>query len=454
MIQLGVERRKDSVMKLSRYNILKKIGNRTVFFNSMTCALAIVNNDFLQIIADIEDNKYNENKYNKDLIASMKQAGCIVDDDIDELDLIQFYRNCGKFNTSSLALTIAPTLDCNFRCPYCYEEHKNGIMTMQTQDALLSFIGRRISSIKKLDIAWYGGEPLLAKNVIYRLSENMIKVCKKTGVRFDAFIITNGSLLTDEDISDFLKYYIKGAQITIDGPKEIHDKRRISCNYQSTYEVIVANINKLLENNINVIVRINIDKLNINMVGELLNELKRKITKYNKIKIDFGKVSVFTDICKSVENHCFDNEQYANVMLPLYEEAWKRGFSMNQMIIYPRLRFNYCCFDYVNSYVVDVEGNLYKCWNHVGNLNMRCGNVRDKENIISGQYLRCVQWNPLTFDRCRSCNVLPICMGGCPDSAMKNRNTPVCDTIRYNLDKIIELYYMKLKGNVNTSIIT
>ena len=308
-----------------------------------------------------------------------------------------------------------------------------------------------MSTAKLFSVTWYGGEPLLCKDIIYNLSNKFIELSKKLNVEYDAFIITNASLMSNEDIDNFTKYHINGAQITIDGPKEIHDKRRRNIKNKSTFDHLIDRVNCLLNNDLNVIVRINIDKDNINRVDELLDILKDKIEKYQKLKIDFGQVTVFTEICKSVESDCYNNEQYADIMLPLYDKVTAKDFVNNKMTVYPSPRSNYCCVDYANSFVVDYTGTLYRCWNHVGNVKYSCGNVNnfDTEELTSN-YFSWIELDPITHSKCRECTLLPICMGGCPD-AMRNSadNQPVCGTIKYNLDKVIEYYYQQLKDEVS-----
>lgn len=436
-------------MKLSRYNILRRYDDATIFFNAATCALAVVDENFLRVLDDVKNNSYDEKNYDAQLIADMKSSGCLVDDDVDELERLEFYRNLAKYDMTNFGLTIAPTLDCNFRCKYCFETHPKGKMTSETQAALVRFVEERLVRAKNFSVTWYGGEPLLAKEIIWSLSEKFLELCAGSNVEYDAFIVTNASLLEDSDVELFKRYKINGAQITIDGVKEIHDSRRRNVTGESTFDKLIDRANLLLNSGLSVIVRINIDKDNIARVDELLDVLAERIDRRADLKIDFGQVSPFTEICKSIESDCYNNEQFADVMLPLYEKVLARDFTVNKMAAYPAPKVNFCCVDYVNSFVVDNHGELYRCWNHVGNLKMSSGNVNNLSEEFERNYLSWILWNPIKHPKCRECNYLPICMGGCPEVSIKDgTRKPVCGTIKYNLDKIIEGYYEQLKEAV------
>lgn len=437
-------------MKLSRYNFLKKFDEATVFFNAVTCALAVVDENFLRVVDDVKNNCYDETKYDSQLISDMKISGCLVEDEVDELERLEFFRNLSKYDMTRLGLTIAPTLDCNFRCKYCFETHPKGIMTPETQEVLIKFVEQRLEVAKSFSVTWYGGEPLLAKNIIYSLSEKFLELCAKKNIDYDAFIITNASLMTDSDIENFKKYKIHGAQVTIDGVKEIHDARRKNITGESTFDKLIERVNALLNNDLTAIVRINIDKENISRVDELLKILRERIDKHENLKIDLGKVTAFTEICKSVESDCYESEQFAKIMLPLYEKVFAQGFKVNKMMGYPVPRTNYCTSDYVNSFVIDNHGEIFRCWNHVGNLKRSCGNINNFDvESLNKIYLSAIQWNPIRHKKCRECYCLPICMGGCPDVMRTSEDgNPVCGTIKYNLDKVLEYYYSQLKGEV------
>ena len=63
-------------------------------------------------------------------------------------------------------------------------------------------------------------------------------------------------------------------RITLDGEKEIHDKRRVLCNGDGTFDVIVSNIKKFSEKGIRVKIRVNIDKENVDAYLKVKNVFK------------------------------------------------------------------------------------------------------------------------------------------------------------------------------------
>ena len=198
--------------------------------------MAITDETFLRVVDDIKNNCFEETKYDAKLIKDMKNSGCIVNDDVDELERLEFYRNLAKYDVTNLDLTIAPTLDCNFRCKYCFETHPKGIMSNDIQASLLKFVEEKLEGVKNFSVTWYGGEPLSAKGVVYSLSEKFLELCTKKHVKYDALIITNASLMDESDIEKFKRYKINRVQVTIDGPKEIHDQRRRCVTGESTYD--------------------------------------------------------------------------------------------------------------------------------------------------------------------------------------------------------------------------
>ena len=71
--------------------------------------------------------------------------------------------------TNILNLTVLPTEQCNFRCVYCYESFCRGGMSPVVVTALERFLDLRAPGLDRLSIAWFGGEPLLAADVVERI---------------------------------------------------------------------------------------------------------------------------------------------------------------------------------------------------------------------------------------------------------------------------------------------
>lgn len=442
-------------MKKSKFNFIKMIDGVRVLFNANTCALAVVNDEFMSVLNEIDNGTFLYESHDAQLIEKMIKAGCIYNDDDDELIVMNSRRFMNKYQSSTLALTILPTLDCNFRCTYCFEEHTKGKMNAKTQEGLIAFILRRIKAIKNLHIMWFGGEPMLYKDIIYDLSNRIKQLCEDNSVTYSAGMVSNGSLFEPDDIDKFKEYHIDRVQFTIDGPPEIHNKRRISISGEDSFGRIIEVVNLLLGNNIKVNIRINIDKNNISHIDILLFLLKDLVKDYSKLSISFGKVTAYTEVCKNISDDCFGVGEYEKQRLIWYNKLVDMGFEACRNALYPKRKYNYCGADVANSFVIDMDGKIYKCWNQVGITEENCGNVFDDVKLGSVNYTGWVDWNPLENEKCRACKVLPLCMGGCPNNGGnrflsnegRGRNIE-CDAIRDSVDDIITYYFRMMKKRV------
>lgn len=123
-------------MKVSNYNFIfpySEDDTKRLFYNSLTSALAIVEDDKFNMYQNFRDNGkvIEDTKFSEDLI----KGGYIIDRDLDELDIVRMRLYRSRFASKRFSLTIAPTLKCNFKCIYCYEKNlKNvGVMSRETQ---------------------------------------------------------------------------------------------------------------------------------------------------------------------------------------------------------------------------------------------------------------------------------------------------------------------------------
>jgi len=334
----------------------------------------------------------------------MKRTNAIINDNFDEIEYIKYARNLSKYDMTSLGLTIAPTLDCNFRCVYCFENHIHGAMSEEVQNAVIDCIKARVQLLKHMSICWFGGEPLLSKAIIKHLSEEIMAICNEHGINYSASIISNAYLIDENVIADFKQFKINDIQVTLDGTEKIHDARRKTVSGKSSFWQIVNNMKLLLENDISVSLRINIDNTNVSFVDDLLKLLANETIFKERLVITFGKVSAVSEACKSVEKECLTTEQYANSLIELYKKVLGYGFKKSLMILYPRPHFNYCTYEYANSYVIDPRGAIYKCWNHIGQEGKSCGSILGKTMIPSNFFMKCVNRN-LIEGECSNCRI-------------------------------------------------
>ena len=132
------------------------------------------------------------------------------------------------FQIQSKSITLVLTHQCNLRCGYCYEKHKdNETMSLEMAKSILDYELTLDDGINDAEIDLFGGEPLLEFETIKALVEYAKQRTYPKGYIF--FITTNGVLLDDERKAWFkenARYLQMG--LSLDGTKEMHDRNR--CN--------------------------------------------------------------------------------------------------------------------------------------------------------------------------------------------------------------------------------
>lgn len=419
-------------MFLSKYNIPIKMNNKIILYNS-----------FNHAICELEKSEYKDlikKNYNTTLINELIDQGFIVENN-DELDILKLNYKYMQFDTTNISLTICPTMDCIFKCPYCFESRKQGNMTAENQKKLIDFVKAKITKqTKTMDVLWFGGEPLMAWSVIENLSEKLMQICNKENISYRAYIISNGYLINNNIINGFIKYKIDGIQITIDGPKEIHDKRRILKNNEGSYDKIVQNI-KLLQDSkkIKIDVRINIDKTNENDIVALFDDFSNK--KLYDVRFDFGHILNYTDNCKSIACNCLTRKNFSKKVLEYNKILRSYNFYRNKRNDLPEPISIYCGAEKYNAYNIDENLNLYKCWNDMGDKSKSIGKIGDEnrtelERKNERDYML---WDPFKSKKCKKCQYLPLCLGGCPFMG-KKINRQQCDKWKYIIADMVEEY--------------
>jgi uncharacterized protein len=165
----------------------------------------------------------------------------------------------------TLNLTIKPTISCNLDCIYCWQKDESGFMNEGTIENVLKFIDNKVKTVKKLVINWFGGEPMLAYDIIISMMERVGTICRNNHIPYLGLMSTNGTLLTSEKMNVLLKHHIYSFQVTLDGTKELHDRCRPAKNpVISSYDLITKNLinirDAVKQKYLEIIVRVNVTK--------------------------------------------------------------------------------------------------------------------------------------------------------------------------------------------------
>jgi uncharacterized protein len=375
----------------------------------------------------------------------LQEQKILVKEGEEKKDLMtrHYRRNLLSLDNSHLNLSICPTFRCNFRCPYCFEHTQQSatVMHAETVNQLISFI-KNFRNISRLSVTWYGGEPTLAFGVI----QNITRRIKELDIAFEeAGLVTNAYLLNSEKISQLNDLNIKAIQITLDGPENLHDTRRVLANGHPTYQRIMSNIDVLMnstyEGSCNI--RVNIDKNNISGFFGLRSYLLERFKGKN--------LSVYAGIVDTARGRNFDNN------CNLCAKEWKE-FTIAQYRhisdtpsegIYPVSNVcNICSANSLNSFVIGPEGELYKCWEDVGKQDMVVGSIFMAAPLSNSELVTLynVGSDPYLDTECWDCKVLPICGGGCANRRLRAKHfheedLEFCSLYKDNLVTYLLEYY-------------
>jgi uncharacterized protein len=196
--------------------------------------------------------------------------------------------------TDQLELIIMPTEQCNFRCVYCYEDFKLGRMSAETILSIKQLIEQRSKDIKILRLDWFGGEPLLAKDVVIEISRFAQAISAKHGIAYSALATTNAFLLTPSLMNELCSVGVATFQVSLDGDELDHDSTRVSRNGHGTFKVIWKNLIDLKSSDIafNILIRLHVSTQNDNRIFEFAE----------KLIVHFGGDDRFKFIAKGIEN--------------------------------------------------------------------------------------------------------------------------------------------------------
>lgn len=446
-------------LKFSKYNYVINVEDFLCLYNSRTGAFLLVDRKYNELIGDFKNQDLIE-FFPEELIKYLKEGEFLVDKEIDELKLIKSQYNIMGKISNYFSITIAPTLACNFRCTYCFESW-NGFptekMTKSIVDKIIQLIDEKLNYNGTLDITWYGGEPLLSVDVMEYFYNEVQGIIAKKNISMNSYIITNGYLLT-KDISDKLvEFGIKGIQVTIDGVKKTHDKKRVLINGKGTFDTIIKNIVNC-NKNIKITIRVNLDKDNIDEVDlfiDYINEIGLEV--YENVNFYFAIIRESYKNNGGIRKSYFSLEEYSFKESLLNKKALEKGINILKDI---NPISQSCGAVSPNSMVVEPDGTIQKCYELVGDKFTKIGNIMNsdfvKDDLILKNQSEWYSWSPFEQKDCLECKVLPLCLGGCPyyslndvNSYLYKENLYKCSSLKFNLEDNLYLFAKESISEIN-----
>ena len=412
-------------MKVSPFNSYISLSdNRVLGYNSFHRRFIILPQKISKVLQTYDINLMSNNllhKISPETFQLLKESGFIINSGVDELSILDKELETINCCESNAELHINPTLDCNFRCWYCYEEHMAGSkMSEEVLEAVKNYLNKTIAQpLRHFRLSFFGGEPLLKFDSVCKpLIEEAAGLCAERGASFHTSFTTNSYLLT-QDMADYLGRFSCGMQITLDGHREFHNKVRFAPGGIGSYDRIISNVAMLADVGVRVVLRINYTLGNLESVSEIISDLKaQNIVESNKIVIDFQRVWQ--------DNHKGGDEKIKLLIKEYGRQLKEIGISYSLPDLH-NPRVSSCYGDKKNYICVNYNGDFYKCTARDFKPERRAGHLAPDGTLVWEPGRR-EAWEKAKFSReiCRSCRIAPICLGGCRQRGLESPDDRRC----------------------------
>lgn len=299
---------------------------------------------------------------------------------------------------SPIACVWEITNRCNFHCPHCRAYEENPIECEVTENLIIE----QLIKNKLLSVNISGGEPLLNPRI------NQI-ISKLNSKNIDVGISTNGYLYEKYAIS-LKKSGVSFVQISLDGPKNIHDTFR---GVIGAFDKAVSSIK--LAKNLGHFVQMNttITRKNIDYIFENI-----KIAEQLGIDRIFFRRVVSAGLAEKNTQVIPEKNTYINLLNKLIDYKYSSDCKINISIDDPIVaildnnKYNensICCSAGITSIGIDSNGNVFPCIfarQYLGNIcDMELSDIWKKSECLK-------QLRERNIEICGECKYKKSC-GGC-----------------------------------------
>lgn len=331
----------------------------------------------------------------------------------EELEAIRRRLDEHRAAHDTLGLSFIPTYACNFRCPYCYEQDRTrikGKMDKRMMDAIMSFVRARheADAFTTLSVQWYGGDPSLALDVVEELSSRLITWCDENSIAYEAMMLTNANVIGPAEADLIARCRVEMVLLTIDGPEEIHNQRRVTTNGTNSYQKTLQAARLLRAHGIALNASMNVDRIS----WPYFREMRDKLLEEEGIHLNAGRLCDYghtygTPPYAPPLFDLFTHEEFCENRLRLFESEPHTADELRSLLMPIR---QFCTGQSGNYFVIDCKGDVYGCDGRVGYRDYARFNILDDPCTWEDSG---VVFDAARDEACGQCELLPLCLGSC-----------------------------------------
>lgn len=424
-------------MSIKEYKkcFIKEYPDAYSIFNCFTGGSAkLEKNKYLSLESLIKENEQN-----------LLKDAVILADEQDNYNLVNFLYDSETKNTEHIIITDALYFQCNLNCIYCMQKNlqHNEIYLSPSERVKLWENVIRLLSAKTFSLCLFGGEPFFDEKYVERL----LSLAIEKGLQLSSIdAVTNGTLISENLISMFNKYPFNSLQITIDGPEEIHNSRRISKDNSNTFLRISQNIDRLLrETDLRIIINTVLDKANckyyLDFIDYAISTWSKDIFSATpRIIFNLGNECDPYLGCEFTERNNLNSVKDIDIYYETLNKLLLKGVSINSFL--PSMS---CIHDNMREVVIGPDGSLYSCKSAIGVPDFHICSMNE---VLHNPVLALTKYlskkQGIKTIHCNNCSFYGMCNGGCLyEKSTKNLKT-ACQKPLFSksIDYIMDMIYI------------
>ncbi|MCC7484685.1 MAG: anaerobic sulfatase maturase [Burkholderiales bacterium] len=316
--------------------------------------------------------------------------------------------------------------DCNLACDYCYYSAGSGPRSRKLhriESALLEKVIREYmqASNGAVGFAWQGGEPLLAGLGFFEQVVALQIRHAPPNTRIGNAVQTNGTLITDRWARFFREYrFLVG--VSVDGPREVHDARRVTRAGRGTFDLVMRGIGHLRRHDVDFNILTVLHQGNIGRADELMAFYAREGFHYVQFIPGMDFHARQSDV---PARYLVTPEEYGDFLCRAFDIWFNDGAPRVSVRLFDDLlsvragREAGSCKHRPGcgrTLVLEQNGDVYPCDFYMGPerrlANLDTASLRE---IVEGSaYRDFLQLKTRLPRACRRCIHRDLCHGGCP----------------------------------------